>query len=126
MVTLRRSSRLKQSIQIELIKYFVAGTTARSAAELSGVSRNTSILFFHKLRETIFACLEAENGVLQSGEIEVDEGYFGGVWKGKRGRGAAGKIPVFGLLKRGGKVHVVIISMALQLPPGCQPPQHPS
>jgi transposase-like protein len=33
-----------------------------------------------------------------AGEIEVDESYFGGARKGKRGRGAAGKIPVFGLL----------------------------
>ena len=31
------------------------------------------------------------------GEIKVDESYFGGRRKGKRGRGAAGKIPVFGL-----------------------------
>ena len=31
------------------------------------------------------------------GEIEVDESYFGGRRKGQRGRGAAGKIPVFGL-----------------------------
>ncbi len=42
-----------------------------------------------------------EDQTLLSGEIEVDESYFGGVRKGKRGRGAAGKIPVFGLLKRG-------------------------
>ncbi len=34
---------------------------------------------------------------------------FGGVRKGKRGRGAAGKVPVFGLLKRGGKVYTTII-----------------
>ena len=32
--------------------------------------------------------------------------------KGKRGRGAGGKVPVFGLLKRGGKVHTVIIPNA--------------
>ena len=43
------------------------------------------------------------------GEIEVDESYFGGKRKGKRGRGAAGKIPVFSLLKRGGKVYTKII-----------------
>lgn len=41
------------------------------------------------------------------GEIEVDESYFDGIRKGKRGRGAAGKVPVFGLLKRGGKVYAV-------------------
>ena len=43
------------------------------------------------------------------GEIEVDESYFGGKRKGKRGRGAAGKIPVFGLLKRGGKMYTKVI-----------------
>jgi len=43
------------------------------------------------------------------GEIEVDESYFRGRRKGKRGRGASGKIPVFGLLKRGGKVYTRVI-----------------
>lgn len=47
-----------------------------------------------------------------AGEIEVDESYFGGVRKGKRGRGAAGKIPVFGLLKRGSRVYAVTIPNA--------------
>lgn len=32
------------------------------------------------------------------GEVEADESYFGGTRKGKRGRGAAGKTAVFGLL----------------------------
>ena len=47
-----------------------------------------------------------------SGEIEADESYFGGTRKGKRGRGAAGKVPVFGLLKRNGKVYTVVIADA--------------
>ena len=34
---------------------------------------------------------------------------FGGKRKGKRGRGAAGKVAVFGLLKRGGRVYTAII-----------------
>ena len=46
------------------------------------------------------------------GEIEVDESYFGGKRKGKRGRGASGKVPVFGLLKRGGKVYAKVIPNA--------------
>ena len=33
------------------------------------------------------------------GEIEADESHLGGSRKGKRGRGAAGKVPVSGLLK---------------------------
>ena len=44
-----------------------------------------------------------------AGEVEVDESGFGGTRKGKRGRGAAGKTPVFGLLKRGGKVYAKVI-----------------
>ena len=35
-----------------------------------------------------------------NGEVEVDESYFGGVRKGLQGRGASGKIPVFGCLER--------------------------
>ena len=30
-----------------------------------------------------------------SGAVELDESYFGGVRKGKRGRGAAGRVAVF-------------------------------
>lgn len=44
------------------------------------------------------------------GEVEVDESYFGGQRKGKRGRGAAGKVAVFGLLKRDDKVYTIAVS----------------
>jgi len=64
----------------------------------------TSAYYFHRLRETIALHLETESHEVFGGEIEVDKSYFGGRRKGNRGRGAAGKIPVFGLLKRGGKV----------------------
>lgn len=112
MVTVRRRSRLSRSIQIELIKYFCAGTTARSAAQLSGINRNTAILFFHKLREVVNDHLDEITPKHFNGEIEVDESYFGGRRKGKRGRGAGGKVPVVGLLKRKGEVHVAIIPNA--------------
>lgn len=112
MVRVRRRSRLRRGIQEELIKYFCGGVTARAAAEIAGVNRNTAILFYHKLREVIFEALDAEAPELMAGEIEVDESYFGGHRKGKRGRGSAGKVPVFGLLKRSGKVHVVIVPNA--------------
>ena len=46
------------------------------------------------------------------GEVEVDESYFGRRRKGRRGRGAGGKIPVFCLLKRGRKVYTKIIPNA--------------
>ena len=48
-------------------------------------------------------------GYRLSGETEADESCFGGVRKGKRERGAAGKIAVYGLPKRRGKVYAAVI-----------------
>lgn len=47
-----------------------------------------------------------------SEKVEVDERYFGGSRKGNRGREAAGKVPVFGLLKYRGKGYTQIIQDA--------------
>jgi len=107
-----RKSRLKKQIQDKLIEHFVAGTTARCAAELIGVNRKTAGYYYHRLREIIAYQLDQESQDVFGGEIEVDESYFGGTRKGKRGRGAGGKIPVFGLLKRGGRVYTKIIPNA--------------
>ena len=108
--SMERKSRIPKKKIDKLMEHFVAGTTARTAAELVGVNRNTSTKFFKKLREIIAS--KVEDSALLEGEIEVDESYFGGRRKGKRGRGAGGKIPVFGLLKRKGKVYTKVISDA--------------
>lgn len=70
-----------------------------------GVNRNTAVLYYHKLRETIAERMADESPF--DGEVELDESYFGGYRKGKRGRGAAGKVVVFGMRKRGGRVFTV-------------------
>lgn len=96
--------KLRHSEQLRMMEYFVGGT----AADLAGVHRNSAIRFFQKLRENID--LKQQNLSEQfCGRIELDESYFGGHHKGKRGRGAAGKIPVFGILKRGGKVYTQVL-----------------
>jgi len=102
-----RKSRLSRYKQERLIEHFVSGSTARTAAKLVNINIKTAAYYFHRLREII--ALEAEHETLLSGEFEVDESYFGGTRKGKRGRGAAGKVPVFGILKRGGRVYTQII-----------------
>lgn len=104
-----RKSRLSRYKQDRLLEHFVAGTTSRVAAGLCGVHRNSSAFYFHRLRQIIALEMEAECDAMFGGEIEVDESYFGGRRKGRRGRGAAGKVPVFGLLKRGGKVYTKVI-----------------
>jgi transposase len=102
----RRQSRLPRQVQLRLIEHFVAGTTARTAADLVGVNRNTATLYYRKLRETIVERIADESPF--GGEVEIDESYFGGYRKGKRGRGAAGNVVVFGLLKRGGRVYTAV------------------
>lgn len=104
-----RKSRLSKVVQRRLIEHFVAGATARCAAEIVGVNRNTAVYYYQRLREIISQQLELESEEVSKGEIEVDESYFGGTRKGKRGRGAGGKVPVFGLLKRGERVYTKII-----------------
>jgi len=107
-----RKSRLSWYKQERLIEDFVSGSTARCAAEIVGVNRKTAAYYFHRLRIMISNYLEKEASGFLSGEIEVDESYFGGRRKGKRGRGSGGKTPVFGLLKRGGRVYTKIIANA--------------
>ena len=102
-----RKSRLSLVKQDRLIEHFVAGTTSRVAAALVGVNKNTAAYYYLRLRELIWTA--TEDSTPFCGEVEVDESYFGGQCKGKRGRGAAGKVPVFGLLKRGGRVYTHII-----------------
>ena len=108
MVSMRKS-RLSVYKQGRLVEHFVSGSTARTAAALVGVNKSTAAYFYHRLREIIVLEIEQENHEVFDGEIEVDESYFGGRRKGKRGRGAAGKVPVFGLLKRKGRVYTKII-----------------
>jgi transposase-like protein len=89
---------------------FVAGSAARTAASLVGVHRNTAAPFFAKPRRLIAADLERVMAVAFDGPVEIDESCFGGHRRGRRGRGAAGKTAVFGVLKRGGKVYAQMIA----------------
>ena len=104
-----KHSKLTATQTLRLCEHFVAGTPARTAAALIGVNKNTAALFYHRMRQ-IIADRIADDSPFH-GE-EVDESYFGGVRKGRRGRGAAGKTPVFGILKRGGRVYTTMIPNA--------------
>ncbi|MET0155982.1 MAG: IS1595 family transposase [Rickettsiales bacterium] len=93
----------------KILRYFCSDICASKTAELCGVNRNTVNRYFNLFRESIcFGALSEK--VKISGEFECDESYFGAKRvRGKRGRGAAGKTPVFGLLKRDGKIYVEIV-----------------
>ena len=102
--------KLSKKLQRRLLEFFTAEVTARTAADLLDIQPNTAALFYHKIRLVIDHHLSLQADELFDGEVELDESYFGGVRKGKRGRGAAGKTAVFGILKRNGKVYTIVVA----------------
>lgn len=107
-----KHSRLTHNQTNRLLEHFVAGTPARTACLLVSVNKDPAAGFYHRLRLVIAWRLAGEAAELAgelAGEVEVDESYLGGVRKSKRGRRAASKVPVFGLLKRGGHVYTIAV-----------------
>lgn len=78
------------------------GISAKQVQRETGVTYKTAWRMCHIIR----SMLEQDHGGM-SGEVEVDETYVGGIRRGKRGRGAAGKHMVFGLAQRQGPVTAV-------------------
>jgi len=72
------------------------------------VSYKTMLKLYDFIRRAIYCEVEGKGECLE-GEVEMDESYFGSKRKGKRGRGAEGKIPVFGILERDGRVKVEVV-----------------
>jgi transposase len=102
--------KLLKKQQLRLLEYFVLEVTARSAADILDIQPNTAMLFYRKIRQVIGHHVELQATEIFDGAVELDESYFGGARKGKRGRGAAGKVVVFGILKRGGKVFTKVVN----------------
>ena len=101
-------SKISEAKFRQFVRLFCADLNATQIAQVTGLNRNTVNRLLNGVRERIAATCEAESPF--SGEVEVDESYFGARRvKGVRGRGALGKTIVFGLLKRQGRVHTEIV-----------------
>jgi transposase len=92
-----------------IIKLFELELSARKIAAQVGLSYPTVLKAVTVIRKSIVATTP-DGAALLSGEIEMDEAYFGGRRKGKRGRGAHNKVPVFGILERKGVVKVEVVN----------------
>jgi transposase len=102
-------SRISEKKFREILKYFCFDETASKTAIYTSINRNTINKIYDQIRQKIFLALKWQEEK-SFGEFELDESYFGAKRvRGKKGRGAAGKTPVFGLLKRDGKVYVEIV-----------------
>ena len=94
--------------EIGIITGFYQQQPAYRVASDLGADYQAVSRVYQQLREAIYHVAELEAGKLK-GEIEIDEAYFGGRRKGKRGRGAAGKSVVLGLLERDGRVYTKVV-----------------
>ncbi len=93
----------------KIMRCFCEDITATSASKILGINRNTINAYYNEFRLKLFE-YSLEESIQELGEFELDESYFGAKRiRGKRGRGVAGKTPVFGLLKRSGKVYVTVV-----------------
>jgi transposase-like protein len=103
-----KRSRISEAKFREFVRYFSLDLDAQKISFLTGLNRNTVNRYLLLIRMRIADFCEQSSPF--QGEIEVDESYFGAKRiKGKRGRGAYNKTPVFGLLQRGGNVYTEIV-----------------
>lgn len=96
----------------DLLRLFALDITADRAAALVGVNHKTAASIYTLLRLRMAELARADCPF--RGQVEIDESYFGPTrQRGRpglgRGRGVAGKVPVFGILERGGRVHCQIV-----------------
>jgi transposase len=105
-----RRSRITEAKFRLLVRHFALDLRASDTAHLSDISHRSVITIFGKIRQRIAEECERQSP-FKNGEAEVDESYFGPHRvRGKRGRGAARKTIVFGLLKRDSKVYTEIVA----------------
>ena len=94
----------------QIILLFSEDLSATQISNLTKISRPTINKYLMAIRTRI-SQLSQLQPPRPSGEVEIDESYFGAKRiKGKRGRGTSGKTIVFGLLKRSGNVYTEIVS----------------
>ncbi len=103
-----KNSKISEARFRRLLKAFALDLTASDAARLTGISTRSVNTIYLKIRHRIAAYCEAQSPY--SGEVELDESYFGPKRiRGKRGRGAGSKTIVFGVFKRKGHVYTEIV-----------------
>lgn len=91
-----------------IIKLFELEVPAYKISQQLKLSYPTSLKAVDIIRYSIISQAQDAKELL-GGEIELDETYFGGRKKDKRGRGAFNKVPVFGIFERKGKVKVGVV-----------------
>ena len=106
--TLLSSNKIPLTKLIFAVKLFGFGLSARQTAHELHLNYKTVLSLFDTIRRALVRHGSQVPRYL-GGEVEVDESYFVGKRKGKRGRGSQHKIPVFGMCERNGQVIVRLV-----------------
>lgn len=94
------------STKLPLTKWFLAmylmtqsknGISQLALARQLGVSSNTGAMIYHKLAQVM---LEREMEKPLSNKVEMDDAYWGGRRRGKRGRGSTNKTPFIAAVEK--------------------------
>lgn len=100
-LTFLKGSKLSLKKIYLLLDCWLKELPVKQTVQLTNVSRQTVSKYFRKFR-----CNAPEINEMFSGTIVMDDSYFGGRRKGKRGRGAAGKTLFMGLLEQSSQSRV--------------------
>lgn len=101
-------SKISEARFRHLLRCFALDLTATETAVMTGISVRSVNAIYLRIRERLAQVCEVQSPL--SGQVEIDESYFGPTRvRGKRGRGASGKTIVFGILKRAGHVFTQVV-----------------
>lgn len=107
------------STKLPLTKWFLAtylmtqsksGISQLELARQLGVSSNTGAMVYHKLAQVM---MERDSQKPLSGTIEIDDAYWGGKKKGKRGRGSENKTPFVAAIEKDTGNHPIHIKLSV-------------
>ena len=102
-------SRISEEKFREIIRYFSLDIEATKIAALTGISRPTINRILKAVRQRIAEFCESES-LFESGEVEIDESYFGARRaRDIRNRVARGKHIVLDLIKRDEKMYTQVV-----------------
>ena len=115
--TVFANTKLPLQYWLYAMSLFISHKRGVSSCQLArdlGVTQKTAWNMLHKIREY----MECENNHELSGTVEIDETFVGGKNKNRhrdkkvekcQGRSFKDKVPVFGILERGGKVVAKVV-----------------
>ena len=115
--TVFANTKLPLQYWLYAMSLFVSHKRGVSSCQLArdlGITQKTAWKMLHKIREF----MECENNHELSGTVEIDETFVGGKNKNRhkdkkvkkcQGRSFKDKVPVFGILERGGKVIAKVV-----------------